>query len=95
MLVPVIIMIGMPIMPTTTPMTLPTLALMPGMASDRVVLLARFQVCRSMGRARAPSTAGPLQDSVLAVAPAGDSALCRAARRFCVSKTLTKGELHD
>jgi hypothetical protein len=46
------------------------------------------------GRA-CPSTAGPLQDSVLAVAPAGDSALSRTARRSPRLKTLTKGELHD
>jgi hypothetical protein len=43
------------------------------------VLLCVFNPTQH-GRAR-PSTAGPLQGSVLAVAPCGDGALVRAARR--------------
>ncbi len=49
-----------------------------------LVLLFRFFNHDAAWAARAPSTACPLQDSVLAVSPSGDSALVRAALPFCV-----------
>jgi hypothetical protein len=45
--------------------------------------------------ARAPSTAGPLRDSVLAVPPAGDSALSRATLTCPRLNNPNQGELYD
>jgi hypothetical protein len=58
------------------------------------VLLCGFQVCRRVGRARRQRPTRS-RESVLAVSPAGDGALARAALWSCVVKTQTKEELQD